>query len=337
MDILIKSFNRAYYLDRCLFSIEKHVKNFDGKIVVLDDGTPQEFLDKLNLKYPKITIKKSKYYEEKQRSTRKGIRPNDYFIPIDLWIENAKSVSNNFLLLEDDTWFIDNLDFKEIEAEIIENNVVLTKLFWIGNSKINFNKGIIPKEHIVIIKPKLYTIIPALYTFIFYKFDKFKIRKILRFFKIYTDDKRLAYYSIYATAGVIFNRDYFCQLWDNHQNKIDENLQVYNAIKAYQRSQGKKSFAHYNHEILKTGFISSATNQHKENYKGNVDMFVFNKLLNDAWLNNELDTISSLPKDICNEDVIAVLEKNSKFSVQDWISWVDDFKNQYKSIGCSID
>ena len=40
MQILIKSFNRAFYLDRCLQTIENFV---DGKytVKILDDGTPE--------------------------------------------------------------------------------------------------------------------------------------------------------------------------------------------------------------------------------------------------------------------------------------------------------
>ena len=39
MDIIIKSFNRPYYLDRCILSILKNVKG-DFKIKIVDDGTP---------------------------------------------------------------------------------------------------------------------------------------------------------------------------------------------------------------------------------------------------------------------------------------------------------
>ena len=38
-NIYIKSFNRAYYLDRCLQSIEKYVSG-EYSVVDLDDGTP---------------------------------------------------------------------------------------------------------------------------------------------------------------------------------------------------------------------------------------------------------------------------------------------------------
>ena len=339
MDILIKSYNRPYYLDRCLFSIEKHVINFTGKIVVLDDGTPQHFLDKIKLKYPNVIVEKSNFYEYKQRFTIKGISPEGYLIPIDFWVEAAKNASDFFLLIEDDTWFVENIDFSSTELEIRENNVVITKLYWIGNAKINASKIKFLKNNIILIKPKLYTIIPFLYYIIFYKFNRFKIRKTLRFFKINTLEKQLAYYTIYATAGAIFSKEYYSKLWKNHQNKIDESLQLFNAVKEFKKQKNNNNFAHYHKEILKTGFMSSATNQFKENYHGNIDMFIFNKLLNDAWFEDQLNTITSLPNDINSEDIISVLENDSynRIDSNKWTLWVNDFKNEYINIGCVID
>jgi len=339
MDILIKSFNRPYYLDRCLYSIEKNIINFNGKIIILDDGTPEFFLDKIESKYPNVIIKKSNYYNDKILYTQKGIQPSSYLIPIDFWIENAKEASPFFLLIEDDTWFIDAIDFNETEKEIISNNVVLTKLHWIGNPIVITNKESIFKKFIVLLKPKLYTIIPALYYFIFYKFDRFKIRKTLKFLKINTLEKHLAYYTIYAVAGMIFSRDYYAKLWENHQNKVDEGLQLYNAVKYFYKNKSKINFARYQHEILRTGFMSSATNQHKETYEGNVDMFVFNKIMNEAWLSNQFDVLSSLPNDIDEKEIISILENDAQKRIDSkkWISWKNDFKRQYQSFGCIID
>ena len=51
MRILIKSFYRPYLLERCLKSIYEKVKNAeDLEIIILDDGTPQKYLDKIKLK-----------------------------------------------------------------------------------------------------------------------------------------------------------------------------------------------------------------------------------------------------------------------------------------------
>ena len=58
MDILIKSFDRPYYLDRCLKSIEMFVQG-DYSIKILDDGTPPAYLEKILLKYPLVQIERS--------------------------------------------------------------------------------------------------------------------------------------------------------------------------------------------------------------------------------------------------------------------------------------
>ena len=46
INILIKSFNRAYYLDRCLNSISQFVLG-EYEVIVLDDGTPKPYLKKI--------------------------------------------------------------------------------------------------------------------------------------------------------------------------------------------------------------------------------------------------------------------------------------------------
>ncbi|MFV0181058.1 glycosyltransferase [Empedobacter falsenii] len=48
--IIIKSFNRPHYLDRCLHSIYLHVKG-SFEVKVLDDGTPPLYLEKIATKY----------------------------------------------------------------------------------------------------------------------------------------------------------------------------------------------------------------------------------------------------------------------------------------------
>ena len=338
MDILIKSFNRPYYLDRCLYSIEKYVKN-SGTITILDDGTPQIYLDKIASKYQNVIIKKSEFYESKQQFTVNGISPNEYFIPINFWIEEAKKASENFILIEDDFWFIDFVDLSQINDEIIKENVVFLKLIWIGSPLVIQSKETVQKENFIILKPKLFTVIPSLYYFIFYKFDKFKIRKTLRFLKINTNKRHLAYYTIYSVAGMVFNRDYFLNLWNNHKNNIDEGLQIFNALKILRKQKTKKEFARYNKQILRTGFMSSATSQYKEAFAENVDMFVFNKIMNDAWLQDKLDVISSLPNDIEEKAITAILDNDINKSIlsKNWIEWMNNFKSRYTSIGCEID
>jgi hypothetical protein len=304
--------------------------------VILDDGTPQIYLDKIQSKYPLAIITKSDFYTEKIEFTTFGKRPNDYKIPIEFWIESAKNASENFILIEDDTWFVEDVNLSQLDNEITQNNVMMTKLYWIGNDIINQNKKKTYLENIILLKPKLFTIFPPLYYFIFYKFDRFKIRKTLKFLKINTLERHLAYYCIYAVAGMVFNKNYFSKVWKNHKNKVEEGLQLYNAVKYYYENKDSIQFAQYKIEVLKTGFISAATNEHKEGFDGNVDMFEFNLILNNAWLNNNLQVVDSLPNDISENEVKRVLE-TSKLKVNDWVVWNTAFKKMYLDYGSIVD
>lgn len=62
--ILIKSFNRPFYLDRCLLSIKRYVSGW-SEIRVLDDGTPAPLLEEVRRRHPEIDIIKSAAWAEK--------------------------------------------------------------------------------------------------------------------------------------------------------------------------------------------------------------------------------------------------------------------------------
>lgn len=338
MDILIKSFNRPYYLDRCLQSIYLNCSSSDFKIKILDDGTPEKYLKKIKYKFPDVIILKSDLYELKSKSCTSGLKSETMDIPIDLWIKSAREASDYFILLEDDIWFTEKVDLDKMRKKMIQNKSVFTKLFWLGNAKLIQSKSSDQIDNLTFYEPKLYVTNPILFTFIFYKFNRFKIRQLLKFLKIYTHKRYLSYYSIYSVAGIIFKKDYFLNLWKNHKNTVDEGLQLFNAVNYLVKNKGKIAFSRSNSEVVKTGFLSSATNQFKEHFV-QVDMFVFNKMINEAWYENNLDVMENYPNDIPVYTIerILNLENNNSISIEDWNQWVLSFKNQYQNFGCKID
>ena len=57
MNILIKSYYRPYLLDRCLQSIYEKVNDANNiEIIILDDGTPQKYLDKITTINPNVKL-----------------------------------------------------------------------------------------------------------------------------------------------------------------------------------------------------------------------------------------------------------------------------------------
>ena len=338
MDLLIKSFNRPYYLDRCIQSIYLNIHDKNFNIIVLDDGTPKKYLDKLLEKFPSITILKSDLYFEKSNAILNGDSNVNSKIPIDLWLSTAENASNYFLLIEDDFWFTKPIHLKKIRLNLESDKIKMLKLCWLGNPKLLPNKIHNVNDEYSIFTPNLYTTNPVLFHFIF-RLHRFKIRKILTIFKIYNLDKYLEYYSIYATSGAIFNKKYFLKLWKNHKNNVDEGLQLSNALKFINRKKKLQFFGFTNSEFLRTGFLSSASNQNKKFENVNFDLFAFNKIINEAWFNNGFDAMENYPKDL-NEDKIDDLllkECHSDASSNEWKKWVHKFKNQYLDFGCKID
>lgn len=331
MDILIKSFNRPYYLDRCLFSIQKHTKNSFKRIVVLDDGTPKQYLDKIQEKYPHVEITKSDLYDKKSLNLTESYNGE---IPIDFWVESAKKSSDYFLLLEDDFWFTTDLDLVEIEKSIAEDNIVFLKLFWLGNPKLTSKNVIESKTFYNIIKPKLFTSNKFLYKKIFKTYG-FRFNDLMKFLGLYTTERNLAYYHIYSVAGSAFKKDYFVSLWKNNKGKVDEGLQIQNALE-YLKSNSNSKIAHSKKEYFQTGFSTAATIADKKFEEINLDIFDVNKFLNEAWFNNKFDVTSSLPKDILETEIEQILNNANKTGelTTEWKNWHNNFKNQYEKLGC---
>jgi hypothetical protein len=338
MDILIKSFNRPYYLDRCIQSIVLNSQNSEYKIVVLDDGTPQKYLDKLVGKYPEIKILKSDLYVEKSNAIANDLPNVNSKIPIDLWLNSAKNASNYFLLIEDDFWFTEPFNLKKFRLNLEADKIKMLKLCWLGNPKLLPENSNSPNNLYASYSPNLYTENPFLFHLIF-RIDRFKIRKILTYFKIYSKDRFFKYYTIYATSGAIFKKKYFLNLWKNHKNSVDERLQLLNAVTFINKKKKNSNFGYSNNELMKTGFLSSASNQNKAFKNITIDMFAFNKIINEAWFNNDFDAMDNYPNDLNSHKIETLLIKsnNPLAQVLEWKKWVQAFKNQYIAFGCKID
>ena len=336
MDILIKSFNRPYYLDRCLCSIQKFGIRFRGQIFILDDGTPHKYLDKIKEKYPFVTILKSNFYEEKTKLIEISKTDEINKIPIELWLSAASKASDYFLLLEDDFWFTADFDFDFYEKTASAKNMALLKLFWLGNEKLIHGKTIYSDAKFLMYKPDIYTWNPILFKIVF-NLNRFGFNKIMRFLKLYSKDRFLKYYAIYSVAGTIFKKDYFLSLWKNHKNLVDEKLQIKNALK-YLTTNIRTQFGSTITECLKTGFSASATNKLENPIA--IDIFEFNKLLNEAWFSGDFVTTENLQDDLDELYILKIIEQSEgkiNFSKTQWKEWVLHFKNQFRAVGCIID
>lgn len=336
IDILIKSFNRPYYLDRCIQSIYKQVLDTDFNIVVLDDGTPQTYLKQLKQKYPNVIFKTSNFYEEKARAIISNNSTGSQ-IPIKFWVEAAKNASEYFLLLEDDIWFTKPFYLYEAVQCMQSRNSIFMKLFWLGNANLIQSESDIKFGDYTQIQPGVPSFRPAWYRFVFYKFKRFKIRWINEKLNFNTLEKRNSYYSIYSVAGVVFRKDYFISLWSKNNNQVDEQLQIYNALKFIKKNGGYNSLTFFrtSEEVLKTGFSSSATD--KSFLKKSVKMNMVNHRLNELWLQQQLDVMENYPKDFSEDYIASFFAKIDTTFSTSWKAWRKAFRHNYEKFGCNID
>ncbi len=332
MDILIKSFNRVYYLDRCLHSISVYLKNFTGHIYILDDGTPEVYLQKIQQKYPYLIILKSDGYEIKS----KYIENRDYnlpeIIPTKFWYHSALNISDYFIVLEDDMWFTNTLDVAKLNYNCTKENIALLKLFWVSNTKVIGDVTIKNIDSLLLYKPIVQFSNPLIFKYVYTKHHRLW-KKLISVLGLYSMQKELQYYTIYSVAGAVFKKNYYLNIWSHANNRIDEKQQLINSLKYYNKN--KVTFGRTQNEVLKTGFMSSAFS--KYTYP-DFSIHDFNITLNEFWLLKSNLFYANLELDIDENEIVKILKlKNkSELYISQWQEWVYKFKEEFQKMGCNI-
>ncbi|MDO5614608.1 MAG: glycosyltransferase family 2 protein [Cruoricaptor ignavus] len=337
-DILIKSFNRPFYLDRCIQSIKNFVQGID-KITVLDDGTPEKYLLKIKEKHPEIEIKTSDSYSNKikaiEENLKSGTEINGFEIPTKLWKSAAKEASDYFIMTEDDVWFTQKINLDELSASAKNNKTELVKLGWLGN--FNDDKDINIHnidENISGIPPKkLFLHHPFIMDLFFY--NKYKFFTIMYRLGLADNTTKRKYWALNSILMGFWEKNYWLYIWKDAKGKVDEKQQLKNAAVYYRNQKENRNFiARTKEEKMKTTFQSSATNSYHE-YGFDFDVNLFNHLINEAWYNDEFDAMQNFPKDFSTDYFESFVSE--KINVQEFRKWVEQFKNQYRNLGADVD
>jgi hypothetical protein len=332
-DILIKSFNRPYYLDRCLQSIYRHV-NGDFKITIMDDGTPEQYLIKILHAYPNIEMNRSSNHAEKSKLVQQPYtNPTEIQqqIPVELWKNCVKKSSNVFLLLEEDSWFTESIDLRDTLNHINQHKLNIVKLGWNGNPQVVDGESISLSNTINEIKPQLPVSNPIILSHLLK--NTFKIRSVLFKTKILPTHFLLPYYSLYTVTSAFFNKIYWLHLWSTSQQRVDEMLQLLKAFEWSKQTGGR--YGKYYTEVVKTSFLTSSNQS--GSIKG-LNMNAINHHLNEAWMNNSLDPMKHYPKDFSIsyfKNILAEREMSPQ-QITAWICWIEWFQKMHLSIGNEV-
>jgi glycosyltransferase involved in cell wall biosynthesis len=338
--IIIKSFNRPYYLDRCLKSIYNNIIG-DFELKVLDDGTPKIYLDKIKQKYPKALIITSSQYEEKIKAIddniKKGQSINGFKIPTDLWYNEVKSSSDYVLVTEDDVWFTTTVDVNTLVSDMKTNNVPLLKLGWLGNYTDDEYLKVEKLTNIItsVIPNKLFT--SNKFVMDLFMYNKYKFFTILYKLGLADNTTKRKYWALNSILMGLYRKDYWLSIWEDAKGKVDEKQQLRNAAAWYYKNKSVV-FARANQEVLKTTFKSSATGSYHE-YGNHFDVNRKNYIINEAWLKGEFDAQENYPKDFSDDYIKSFLDKENHPDAQysEWYKWAEKFRDQYRNLGAEVD
>lgn len=337
-DIFIKSFNRPFYLDRCINSINQNVSgNF--KIKILDDGTPEQYLDKIRKKYPNVEIRLSDNYEKKTKAIEEnlisGKAVNGFEIPTKFWYDNVKNASEYVVVTEDDVWFTNAININELSNQAKTLDINLIKLGWLGNES-ERNDLIIDSisDNLESAQPKPLPYFPKKLMEAFF-YNQYKFFTIL--YKLGQVDNltQRKYWALNSILMGFFNKEYWLKIWEGMNGKVDEKRQLINAALFYKKNKNNPNFiSKLKLEAMKTTFQSSATNSYHE-YGFDFDVNRFNHLINEAWLKDEFDSMENFPKDFPIEYFKRFISEKINFT--EFQKWADQFRKQYENMGCKTE
>ncbi|RZK32379.1 MAG: hypothetical protein EOO61_16980, partial [Hymenobacter sp.] len=260
MDIIIKSFNRPYYLERCLRSIYQLAKG-SFQIKVLDDGTPPEYLARITELFPEVAIYTSPLYNAKVAALRAHVAGEQDFnqrtIPTGLWIEQIAAGSDIFLLLEDDIWLTGPLLLDEIQHTMEAERLDMVKISWLGNNDVITGKKIPVGDNLEEIIPHIPLASELL---VLNQLGVRSALKSLGLLRLIRNDfqLQLPVYTLYGVASAFFTKKYWLYLWDGSQQLVDEVQQLQKAGQWFKNKKGRYAKSHV--EFTKTSFITSSTN-----------------------------------------------------------------------------
>ena len=338
IEILIKSFNRPFYLDRCISSIYLNVSgNF--KIKVLDDGTPEKYLNKIREKYPEAEILLSDNYEKKIKAINENLTTgksiNGFEIPTRFWYENVKNASEYVMVTEDDVWFTRPIDVDDLQLQARKFDINLLKLGWLGNE--GERKDLIlnsTADDLESAQPKDLLLLNKKLMKAFFH-NQYKFFTILYKLKIVDNLTPLKYWSLNSILMGFYKKDYWLDIWKDMDGKVDEKKQLINASVYYTRNKSNPNFiSRLKTEAMKTTFQSSATNSYHE-YGFDFDVNQFNHLINEAWLNGAFDPMQSFPNDFSMNYFKSFVSE--KINIPEFEKWVNKFQTQYQQMGCKVE
>jgi hypothetical protein len=291
-NIYIKSFNRPFYLDRCIRSVKLNATGYD-RIIVLDDGTLKVYLDRIQSWHPDVEIRSSGADDGKialLREERFDEIAKRYPSAVEFWVSEIGKDSETYcVILEDDVWFCRHVDLPLLERNLRENEAAICK-FWWGDYQHSVAMqyeapGCPPIEYV---EPDIQALKQA--------------------------------QSIWIVAFAMFRRDYWLHCVTKAKRLGDERSQLTAACE-FAASHLSVRFAKTAKRCVHQGWMVPARST-PEYYDRGLKQHVYMDVLNDAWMAGKLDPALGYPLDFDRAAILGVLTSVlTEDQVAIWDEW----------------
>jgi len=315
LNVYVKANARAFFLDRCLRSIQRNVHGFD-KIIVLNDGITGAALTRLMELHPQVQFRRSDRIlsDRPNAGKARAARAN----PARFWVrEIAADKYDYVLILEEDTWLTAPLDLPALLPEISAANALLLRLYWGSNDAMSVAGDMLREVPIAEGRSLQYYMMPI---------RALDLAEIYKIFPLAQSIFKTRYW-VAAYAGAPY--------WDAEAPVLGQAISYVNEQLLQKRPI---SFCSLDQEIIRhTAISTSRADSGGRGVTHKIDAGLYNAALNDAWLAGEIDPMANFPADPDDETVLAVLQRRlTPEQIEAWQLWREDYKRMYLSLGVRL-
>lgn len=297
MIVYIKTFNRPFYLERCLTSLTLFAQGV-SKIVVLDDGTIPIFLDRIRTLFPQIEIRQSSGQHGKWalvQAKRFEAIANRFGSPHTFWLREIRADKPDyFCLLEDDTWLTRSVDFHTLKTSMRESCLSICRLFW-GSVPDGLSQRTVtvrsmgPRDSLLVQTAK-----PT------------RLDDIWGFFLV---------------CMSVYERTFYEKAHTGVNDYLNETAILQNIWRELEQSVEPRFLGRLNKRVCCQGWAIPGRSDIKY-YAMGVEQHIFVDLLNKLWMHGDFDSLRNFPADFEINWLCSIFVKHLPISaVQAYQNW----------------
>ncbi len=319
MEVFVKSFNRPFYLERCLLTIER-CGGQSCNITVLDDGTPMKYLWEIQSRFPRVRIVQSPHGELKTKRVAEGSFSeslNDAELAQlglvnsqQFWCQEIAKCNETYIcVMEEDCWFTRGCAFDDLVRHLNINGALLFRMFWNSIPAVSAQDRINHRAQAGGIEVQYY-------------------------FPTLNNSFERTFW--FCGAQAIIRRDYWLHACTAPNYNFTIGTQFSRAFDFVKQMTGKRmTFAQSAGQMIAHGYSTTAR---KTRFTGELfEPHIYNEALSEAWLAGRFNSAEALPNDFSDDYIASVLgSEMNEDQVANWREWKLRFLNYYRSMGAEI-